>query len=133
MNIKEFLLNKMNIRQTFLSTVLIFLSVKSLSSVKAQQNTDGQCLDNYRKQTVILQGEPIEKSRWYKDRRVTFEDWRNTNNYSFTIRENYQAEVLVDQGFEVRYYTHGIYYTVGLNPTLEVPKYSEEEVIKQCQ
>ena len=133
MNIKEFLLNKMNIRQTFLSTVLIFLSVTSLSSVKAQQNTDGQCLDNYRKQTVILHGEPIEISRWYKDRRVSFEDWRNTNNYSFTIRENYQAEVLLDQGFEVRYYTNGIYYTVGLNPTLEVPKYSEEEVIKQCQ
>ncbi len=133
MNIKEFLLNKMNILQTCLSTVLIFLSMKSLSSVQAQQNTDGQCVDHYRKQTVILQGEPIEKSRWYKDRRVSFEDWRNTNNYSFTIRENYQAEVLLDQGFEVRYYTNGIYYTVGLNPTLEVPKYSEEEVIKQCQ
>ena len=72
MNIKEFLLNKMNIRQTSLSTVLIFLSIMSLSSVKAQQNTDGQCLDRYRKQTVILQGEPIEKSRWYKDRSLTY-------------------------------------------------------------
>ena len=133
MNIKGFLLKKMNISKTSLSTVLIFLSMTSFSSVKAQQNTDQQCADYYRKQTVTLRGQSIEKSRWYKDRRVGFADWRNPDYYSFTVRENHQAEMLRDRGSDVRYYTNGIYYTVGLNPTLEVPRYSEEEIIRQCQ
>ena len=124
---------KMNISKTSLSTILIFSTITSFSSVQAQQNTFEQCSDYYRKQTVTLRGEAIEKSRWYKDRRVGFDDWRDPNYYSFTVRENHQAEILKDQGLEVKYYSNGIYYTVALDPTLEVPRYSEEEIVRQCQ
>ena len=123
----------MNIAKFSLSTIIIFLSMTSFSSMIAQEDALQQCLDNYRRQTVKLRGEAIEKSRWYKDRRVGFNDWRDPNFYSFTIRENHQAELLRDQGADIRYYTNGIYYTVALAPTLEVPKYSEEEIARLCQ
>ena len=123
----------MNISNTSLSIVLIFSTIASFSSVQAQQNTFEQCAAFYRKQTVTLRGEAIEKSRWYKDRRVTFEDWRNPEFYSFMVRDNHQVEMLKSQGFDVRYYTNGLYYTVALDPTIKVPQYSEAEVVKQCQ
>ena len=122
----------MNTSKTSLSTILILAITTIFTPVKAQQNTTQQCLNYYRKQTITIRGEAIEKSRWYKDRNVGFQDWRDPNNFSFTVRDNFQAEFLKNQGFDVRYYTNGIHYTVALDPTIEVPKYSEEEIIREC-
>ena len=122
----------MNGSKTSLSTVLILSIMTSFTPVKAQENTTQQCLEYYRKQTMTLKGEPIEKSRWYKDRNIGFQDWRDPDNFSFTVRDNFQADFLKNEGFDVRYYTNGIYYTVALNPSLEVPKYSEQEIIQEC-
>ncbi len=124
----------MNIGKFSLSTILVFLSITSLGNVTAQPNAFEQCLYNYRRQTVKLRGQVIEKTPWYKDRRVGFDDWRGDPNfYSFTVRKDHHVKNLEDRGADIRYYTNGIYYTIALEPTIEVPKYSEAEMSRRCQ
>ena len=123
----------MNIVKFSLSTIVVFFTMTSFTSVTAQQNAFEQCLYNYRRQTVKLRGEPIEKTLWYKERRVGFDDWRDPNFYSFTVREDHHVKNLENRGADIRYYTNGIYYTISLEPTIEVPKYSEEEMSRLCQ
>ncbi len=123
----------MNLAKISLSTILVFLSMTSFSRVKAQQNAFEQCLNNYRRQTVKLRGEAITKTPWYKDRRVTFDDWRDPSFYSFTVREDHHVKALKDRGADIRYYTNGIYYTIAPDPTIKVPKYSEAEMSRLCQ
>lgn len=123
----------MHIGKFSLSTIFVFLSMTSFTSVTAQQNAFEQCMYNSRRQTVKLRGEPIEKTLWYKERRVGFDGWRNPNFYSFTVRKNHHVQNLKDRGADIRYYTNGIYYTIALEPTIEVPKYSETEMSQRCQ